>query len=199
MDPAFACKSDVTFDGDGVYIEYNMTMAEQTDQELVKAGLGGNRDAFAELVRRHQDSVYGLAVSMTRNHADAADMAQDAFVRAFNKLAQYNPQYSFRSWILRICANQTKNLFRKRTNRKTTEDEYRKQRVVHSADDDPDYDELEAALARLPARLSAPLRLKYMEGLPYDEVARLLGIGVSAAKMRVMRARNQLAEWLNNE
>ena len=59
-------------------------MDERTDPELVKACLDGRRDAYAELVRRHQDAVFGLAVSMTRNREDAEDMAQDAFIRAYD-------------------------------------------------------------------------------------------------------------------
>lgn len=176
-----------------------MSMDEQTDQELVHATLAGNRHAFELLVRRYQDSVYGLAVSMTHNHADAADMAQDAFVKAYTRLDQYNPDYAFKSWLLRICANQTKNLFRKRTTRRKVEDDYHAEVSIRAAEEVPDHDELESALDRLPAKLSMPLRLKYMEGMAYDEVASVLGIGVSAAKMRVLRARNQLAEMLNYE
>ena len=161
--------------------------------------MAGNREAFSRLVERHQDSVFGLAVSMTRNQADAADMAQNAFVRAYTKLAQYNPEHSFKSWLLRICANQTKNLFRKRVNRRRIEDEYQAESFIQADGESSDYQELESAIARLPAKLSAPLRLKYMEEMAYDEVAAVLGIGVSAAKMRVMRARNQLAEMLNYE
>ncbi|MBN2684107.1 MAG: sigma-70 family RNA polymerase sigma factor [Pontiellaceae bacterium] len=176
-----------------------MTTEEQTDQALVNASLAGNRDAFSQLVLRYQDSVFGLAVSMTRNHADAADMAQDAFVRAYTKLDQYNPQYCFRSWLLRICANRTKNLFRKRENRQRIEDEYQQEKNIRQEGTNPDYQELEIALAGLPPKLGVPLRLKYMEGMAYEEIAQVLGIGVSAAKMRVMRARNQLAEELNYE
>ena len=176
-----------------------MIMEEQSDEELVGACLAGNRNAFEQLVRRHQDSVYGLAVSMTRNHADASDMAQEAFVRAYLKLDQFNPEYSFRSWVLRICANQTKNLFRKRVNRQRMEDGYQLEEAVREAAVTPDYQELEAAMARLPSKLSAPLRLKYIEGLAYDEMAKVLGIGISAAKMRVLRARNQLAGLMNYE
>lgn len=61
---------------------------------------------------------------------------------------------------------------------------------------DPDFQALEEALAKLPPKLGMPLRLKYMEGLPYDEVAQILGVGVSAAKMRVLRAKKMLAEVL---
>jgi RNA polymerase sigma factor (sigma-70 family) len=171
-------------------------MDERTDPELVKDSLNGREDAFAELVRRHQDSVFGLAVSMTRNHEDAADMAQDAFIRAYNKLEQYNPDYAFRSWILRICANRTKNLFRSRMRRRDTEEQHLVQAEIEQSGADPDFQALEDALAQLPPKLGTPLRLKYMEGLPYDEIAEVLGIGVSAAKMRVMRARNQLMELM---
>ena len=176
-----------------------MAMNEQTDGDLVSACLAGNREAFAQLVLRHQDSVFGLAVGMTRNHADAADMAQDAFVRAYTKLGQYNPEYSFRSWLLRICANQSKNLFRKRKNRRWIEEQYWIEESERPSKEDADYGELERAMARLPAKLGSPLRLKYMEGMAYGEIADVLGISVSAAKMRVMRARNRLAEMLNYE
>ncbi len=173
-----------------------MVMDERTDPELVKASLDGNRTAFEELVCRHQDSVFGLAVGMTRNREDAADMAQEAFMRAYSKLEQYKPEYSFRSWILRICANLTKNLFRKRMRRRAVEDKYLVQGEIERDAVDPDFQELEDALAQLPPKLGLPLRMKYMDGLPYDEIAQVLGIGVSAAKMRVMRAKNQLAELL---
>lgn len=174
-------------------------MDERTDQELVKACLEGERSAFAQLVERHQDSVFGLAVGMTRNREDAADMAQEAYIRAYKKLEQYNPDYAFRSWILRICANQTKNLFRKRIHRRRAEEKALEQAAVEQDETHPDFEMLENSLAQLPPKLCAPLRLKYMEGLSYDDIAKILGIGVSAAKMRTMRAKNQLAEILSHE
>ena len=171
-------------------------MDDRTDPQLVSASLDGSKPAFEELVRRYQDSVFGLAVSMTRNREDAADMAQEAFIRAYSKLEQYNPDYSFRSWILRICANQTKNLFRKRMRRREVENKHLVQSEVEGDTVDPDFQNLEDALAQLSPKLGMPLRMKYMDGLPYDEIAQVLGIGVSAVKMRVLRAKNQLAEVL---
>lgn len=175
-----------------------MAIDEQTDSELVTASLDGNKVAFAELVHRHQDSVFGLAVGMTRNREDAADMAQETFIRAYSKLEQYNVDYSFRPWILRICSNLTKNLFRRRMRRRSTEQNHLTQAEIEKHTVDPDYQELESALARLEPKLCAPLRLKYMEELSYDEISTVLGIGVSAAKMRVMRAKNQLAELMRS-
>ena len=171
-----------------------MAIEEKTDQALVADCLAGKQSAFSELVRRHQDSVFGLAVSMTRNREDAADMAQDAFIRAYNKLEQYNPKYSFRSWVLSICANLTKNLFRKRMNRRRAEERHLVQDEIEQDTVSPDSQVVEDALNRLPPKLGAPIRLKYIEGLSYDEIAEVLKIGVSAAKMRVLRAKEQLVE-----
>jgi RNA polymerase sigma-70 factor (ECF subfamily) len=140
--------------------------------------------------------VYGLAVGMTRNPEDAADMAQEAFIKAYDKLDQYKPEYSFRSWVLRICANQTKNLFRKRTRVRRAEERRLMESVVLESSIPPDFGALEEALGKLPAKFNAPLRLRYMEELSYNEISTILGIGVSAAKMRVARAKQQLAELL---
>ena len=173
-------------------------MDEQTDPELVRASLDGRQYAYEELVRRHQDAVFGLAVSMTRNREDAADMAQEAFIRAYNKLEQYNPEYSFRSWILRICSNLTKNMFRKRVRRRNTEEKHLEHAEIEKSTTDPDFEALEEALAKLPAKLGSPLMLKYMEGLSYDEISDVLGVGVSAAKMRVLRGKKLLVEILES-
>lgn len=173
-----------------------MALNEQTDSELVTASLADDRAAFAELVRRYQDAVFGLALGMTRNREDAADMAQDTFIRAYKKLDRYDSAYPFRPWILRICANLTKNLFRKRVHRRATEEKHQLQIEIEYDTASPDYDELEAALAKLPPKLGVPLRLKYMEDLSYDEIATVAGIGVSAAKMRVLRAKQQMMEYL---
>jgi RNA polymerase sigma factor (sigma-70 family) len=186
----------VTVSDDAVYVGWEMAIDERTDQELVEACLDGNRVAFSELVSRHQDSVFGLAVGMTRNREDATDMAQEAFIRAYGKLKQYNPEYPFRAWILRICANNTKNLFRKRMRRRRAEEKHLKQVAVEQDGVVPDFHTLDAALAQLAPKLGVPLRLKHMEGMSYDEISEILGVGVSAAKMRVMRARKQLLEIL---
>jgi RNA polymerase sigma-70 factor (ECF subfamily) len=176
-----------------------MAIDERTDPELVRACLEGRESAYAELVRRHQDSVFGLAVSMTRNREDAEDMAQEAFIRAYSRLDQYNPDYAFRPWILRICSNRTKNLFRARVNRRRVEEKHLNEEAVLEEVVTPDFQAVEDALGTLPPKLGAPLRLKYMENLSYDEISVVLGIGVSAAKMRVMRARQQLLEVLKND
>ena len=178
-----------------------MEAEEQSDEILVQETLEGNQYAFERLVRRHQNAVFGLAMSMTRSHTDAADMAQEAFVQAYQKLDQFNPDYSFKTWLLKICANRTKNLFRSRVRRRNMEERHYKEVEIQSTSggNDPDTEELEHALNRLPKKLKIPLQLKYLEGLSYDEISAVLKIGVSAAKMRVLRAKKQLAGYLKNE
>ena len=78
------------------------------------------------------------------------------------------------------------------------EEQHRNQIEVETGAAEPDFHELEAALSGLPPKLGVPLRMKYMENMPYDEIADILGIGVSAAKMRVLRAKKQLMELLES-
>lgn len=172
---------------------------ERSDAALVEAVLQGDRDSFSELVTRHRDVVFHVAYRLSRNRADAEDLAQDAFLRAYDKLRLYRPDFSFRTWVCTICANLTKNRFRKEARRREVEREHwadveTESGAVESCD--PRTEKLESAMRQLPETLRLPLVLRHAEGLSYEEVARVLSIGVSAAKMRVARARAALQEWM---
>lgn len=178
---------------------------DRSDAELVEQCLAGGRDTFVLLVERHQDAVYNLAYRMTGNAADAADLAQEAFIRAFRKLDTYKAEYSFRNWVLGICANRTRNLFRGNSRRRRLEEEHAK---CHEQVPEPDRggagDErgewVERALQEMPENLRVPLVLKYGDGLSNEEIERALGLGASAVKMRLLRGRDELArrvrEWM---
>lgn len=169
---------------------------EPTDAELVAECLEGRRESFSRLVERHQDAVYNLAYRMTGNHPDAADAAQEAFIRAYRRLATFRPQYAFRNWILGVCANVTKNRFRSEARRRALETEHARADERSTGGPGPARDPLEEilerALMRLPEKSRAPLVLKYMEGFSVGEIARTLNIGAGAAKMRLLRAREEL-------
>ena len=167
------------------------------DSLLVEECLNGDKQAFAELVNRYQHAVYNLAYRMTGNAADAEDLAQDTFIRAFKKLKQYRPEYAFRNWVLTICSNLTKNVFRKRTRQNEAESTHVEIRYLSEGAREHHNTELEAALASLSPTVRAPLILKHVEGLSYEEIATVLRIGVSAAKMRVKRARDDLNHMLS--
>ncbi len=165
---------------------------EPSDAALVEQVLAGRKDAFAHLVRRHQDAVYGLALRWTGDRDEAQDLAQETFVRAYRKLRSYDPGYSMRNWLLAICANLAKNQRRSAERRERAHREHADRYLGPPDPPDPRSEALEEALLRLPEKLRIPLVLKHVEGMSYEEVARTLRIGLSAAKMRVKRARDEL-------
>jgi RNA polymerase sigma-70 factor, ECF subfamily len=170
---------------------------ERSDAALVESCMNGDQEAFRELVVRHQGSVFNLAYRLTRSATEAEDLAQEAFVRAYRKLSLYRPAYSFRNWVMTICANTAKNRFRGNIRRRRAEEE-------HLGRLEPGreggYDErralIESGLAALPDTYRVPLVLRHVEGLSYEEIAGILSIGLSAAKMRAARGREALAEYV---
>lgn len=172
---------------------------EPTDAALVERCLAGSKEAYASLVRRHQDAVYNLALRWTRDRDAADDLAQEVFIRAYRKLGTYNSGYSFRNWLLTICSNQAKNSIRSAERRQRAHEAHTELFPTGGGPEDPRAARLEEALGRLPAESRAALVLKHVEGLSYEELAQVMAIGVSAAKMRVKRARDEVVRWFRNQ
>ncbi|MBP7829284.1 MAG: sigma-70 family RNA polymerase sigma factor [Kiritimatiellae bacterium] len=171
-----------------------------SDAEIVARCREGDTNAFTELVRRNQDSVFNLVWSMTGNWHEAADIAQETFIRAFRKLHSYKPEFSFRNWVMSIGANLTRNRFRSFSRRRRMEETLTRLQEAGPPPAPALPDEgLEAALAQMPETLRTALLLKHVEGQSYEEIARTLGIGLSAAKMRVARGRDELVHLLKTE
>jgi RNA polymerase sigma-70 factor (ECF subfamily) len=171
-----------------------------TDLKAVEACRAGSVDAFGELVRSNQDAVFNLAWRMTGNWHEAADITQETFIQAFRKLHQYRAEYAFKNWVMSIGANLTKNRFRSFSRRKRTEEMAAEWQDIESTPPPESRDEeLDAALKQLPGILREALVLKHMEGMSYEDVAVSLGIGVSAAKMRVARGRDELVRLLESK
>lgn len=169
---------------------------EPSDASLVEHCLGGQKEAFAQLVGRHQDAVHHLALRWCRDRDDAKDLAQETFVRAYRKLRTYKPEYSFRNWVLSVCANLAKNRFRSEDRRRKAQETHAELYPRAADPPDPMRIALEKALRDMPERVRIPLVLKHVEGLSYEEISGVLGIGVSAAKMRVKRGRDELVRRL---
>jgi RNA polymerase sigma-70 factor (ECF subfamily) len=174
-------------------------MKDWTDEKLVESTLEGVHSAYEELIRRHQDSVFNLALHSSRNWHVARDLAQETFVRAFERLKFYRAGHSFRNWVMTICANLAKNHFRAESRRRNHESTYVCEKMMFEEGCDNGYrggvdlQNLDRALGKLPESLRVPVVLKYVEGLDYASIAGIVNIGVSAAKMRVKRG---LAELL---
>lgn len=163
-----------------------------TDATLVERCLAGRREAFEEIVKRHQHQVYMVAYGITRDREEALDLAQETFLQAYRKLNLFDSQYGFRTWLLTICANLGKNVLRKRFRAYRTEKAHWEVQEQLFHDTGQARMEMEEALACIPQMFRVPLLLKHMEGFSYEEIALILKIGVSAAKMRVKRGRDHL-------
>jgi RNA polymerase sigma-70 factor, ECF subfamily len=170
-----------------------------TDAELVELARRGDREAYDQLVERHQGAVYRAALAALRAPEEAEEVAQDAFVRAFAALDRYRGEASFKTWVLKIVWRRA--LSRRRStwwNRQRAPSDSIDTTVDRAAG--PEHQaagaELERHLRRLIAALSPKLRdalLLATAGVySYDEIAAMLGIPIGTLKWRISEARKQL-------
>jgi RNA polymerase sigma-70 factor, ECF subfamily len=168
------------------------------DDVLVSRVLDGDTEQFSELVRRYQVRLYRYAVSMVGDHDVASDMVQDAFIRAYTNLGSCRDRSRFQVWLFRTLRNRCFDYLKDPRRRHVTLEEAppvpdtaespaaRAERASLRA-------ELRQALDRLPDVQREAFLMHYVEGVPYDEMAGLIGASVSALKMRVLRARDTLS------
>jgi len=167
-----------------------------SDAALVEQCLKGQKNAFEAIVLRYQHRIYHMALIRMRDRCDADDLAQETFLQAYRHLRSYDPTRSFRNWLLSICANLGKNRLRRRARRREVHHRY-PEAGGSSCTEDHSRMDLVAGLHNIPEKQRIALFLKHVEGLSYDEVAAVLKIGTSAAKMRVKRGRDQLVQYLS--
>lgn len=164
--------------------------------------LSGDADAYEALVERYGGRVYNVALRITHDPDAARDCAQDAFIRAYRALHQYDPAYPFGPWLFRITTNASLNFIQRGRGREITVEEF---------PDDPepveagpelsavrkeDVQEVLDAMALLPPAYRAALTLRHMQQLSYQEVADALGIPLGTVKTHLHRARAALKTTL---
>ena len=177
---------------------------DTSDTELVGACVAGDRGAFDTLVRRHQRHVYQLCYRFVGNHEDASELAQDTFVRAYRALSSFKGDAAFGTWIHRIGVNLCLN----RVSRKTPQNE-----PLADVDRTPAAGEgaeaavirqeraarVRAAIAQLPDKQRATLILRTYQDLSHEEIAKVLGSTVGAAKTNLFHALRRLREILTDD
>jgi RNA polymerase sigma-70 factor, ECF subfamily len=175
------------------------------DADLVRAAAGGDRQAFDELVRRHQRAIVNLARAMTGGSPDAEDLAQDAFIRAWKGLARFRGDSTFRTWLHGIALNVIRThrgrLARLREMFLTRADGDRDPIETAAADDSFEEtlvvrQQIDRALARLAPELREAVVLRDIQGLDYKEIAALLSIPIGTVESRIFRARQRLRPLL---
>jgi RNA polymerase sigma-70 factor (ECF subfamily) len=184
-------------------------MAEE-DLVLVTAAQEGERDAFAELVCRHQATCMKLAISVLREREDAEDEVQNALFKAYEHLDQFQRDAKFSTWLSRIVLNQC--LMRLRQTRRArflyiddghdSDEISRLDLPAHDSSPESHVAKMEISavlkheMSRIPPLLRHAFLLRDVQQLPMPEVAERLGVSIAAAKSRLLRARAELKERL---
>ena len=174
---------------------------EDADRAAIAATRAGNPEAFRALVERHGRGVFRLAYRMLGNRQDAEDVSQEAFFRAYRQLRQFDERAGFSTWLHRIAANCALDLLRARARRRETEPPALETRV-----DKPGPDRL-ALTAQLQQKLVSALDdltamertaflLRHWEGLPVEEISRVLGRNSTATRHCIFRAVRKLRRVL---
>lgn len=177
------------------------------DQERawIEQALGGDRAAFGQLVRAFERPVYNLTYRMLGNPAEAEDAAQETFLRAYSKLATYQPERKFVNWLLSIASHYCIDRLRRKSRAPQlsleeplppewlTSDAPRPDEVVNK---NQERERVRKVLDTLPSDYRAAVVLRYWYGLSYQEIAETTGSTESAIKSRLHRARRMMATRL---
>lgn len=181
-------------------------MSDPSDEELLSAHLRGDRDAFGQLVGRHERRVYGICLRMLGNREDAQDAAQEAFLSALRRASTFRQAAAFSTWLYRIAVNAATDQARRRGRARTTplEPEDAGAPVPAQGHSDPGEDvatavTVQAALTRVPEEFRAAVVLCDLLRLPYAEAAAALDVPVGTVKSRVHRGRLALAAELRGD
>ena len=177
-----------------------MPLVQTTDAELVQAARTGDAEAFGHLVRRYQGLIYGLAYHHVGNFADAQDIAQEAFVKAFRGIDRLQQPERFASWLKAIATNECKMALRGSRQTVPLEQvelspsyaslaEQSWKRQQHQAD-------IRRAVDSLPERSRLTVTLHYLSGLSHSEIGEFLDMPANAVAQQLHRARRQLKQVL---
>jgi RNA polymerase sigma-70 factor (ECF subfamily) len=182
-------------------------MSDPVILEWVNGALNGDQDAFAELVYTYQDAVYNLCYRMLSDNVEAEDAAQEAFLRAYLHLQRYDSSRSFKTWLLTIASNYCIDRIRRRRMQWLSLDDPLPNLSLREDEPEPEdvailreqSHALQALLHKLPPDYRAAVVLRYWYDYSYIEIADILDTTESAIKSRLFRARQMLADSLDNK
>ena len=184
------------------------------DRELATLAARGREPAFRELLTRYERPVFSLVYRMVRDRTLAEDLAQEAFIRAFNAIDSYKTSYKFSNWILKIANNHTIDYLRKRKldtvsidgspHARTAEEINQSRVVIESTDETPEEyvehrelgGQIEAAIGELREEYRTVIVLRHVEGYAYDEIADVMDLPLGTVKTYLHRARGELRKSL---
>lgn len=183
------------------------------DEVLVGRAQRGDMDAFDQLIRRYQERVYAIIYHMTSNHEDANDLAQETFLKAYRALRSFKGDASFYTWLYRIAVNKTINFLKQRKSRQMmslndldVQVEHDAELVALISDKTPRrevnlvelQEKLNAALLKLSESHRLVVTLHDVEGVPHEEIAKIMDCNVGTVRSRLFYARQQLQAYLSD-
>ena len=175
-----------------------------SEEQLIRRAQQGDNGAFEELLLLHQKKVYNLCLRMSANPDDALDLSQEAFLRAWRSLGQYQFEANFSTWLFRLTSNICIDFLRRKKRRQETsltesydDSDEGAELSVPDAQPGPEQqamtNETKIELARAMEQLSPEhreiLQLRVIEDLQYEQIADILGVRVGTVKSRLARAR----------
>jgi RNA polymerase sigma-70 factor (ECF subfamily) len=182
-------------------------MDTDEDNKIIAQILSGDQQAFAVLVDKYKEPIYNLVYRMTGHHQETEDLAQEIFIRAYASLKKYDVNRVFFSWLYTIALNVLRNYQKKRKLRpidvvnknfpdRETAETPDPEDMVHRMDQSR---QLSANLQKLPETQRQAVVLRYYQDLAFTDIAKILNISLSSAKMRVYRGLVKLAGLLKSE
>ena len=192
-------------------VRISATTVEDPDADLVAKAQAGDLESFELLVRRHTQLIYRALAAILGNREEAQDAMQDALLNAFRHIAEFQGRSKFSTWLVSIARNVALQRLRNRKNEEsldesTPDDEGDfRPRQVQAWQDNPEQScsrseirqLVEKGILGLPAKYRTVVMLRDIQQLSTDEVARQLGLSVPAVKVRLLRGRLMLREWLS--
>ncbi len=158
---------------------------------------------FSMLVDRYQEPVYWHIRRMVVNHADAQDAMQETFIRIFKHLSSCQDAATFNAWVYRIASNEALRILSRNRGEEVSMESMTTGAMLMPDEVYVDYSDLEAvklqkAILALPAKQQLAFNLRYYDDLPYDEIARITGSSVSAAKANYHFAKEKIIQFITS-
>ena len=188
-------------------------MNQEEEKAIIRKVIGGDKDAFEDLVIANQKNVYNLALKMTRNEEDALDISQEAFIKAYSQLAGFRGDSKFSVWLYRLTYNLCIDFLRKKPVAKVIPLDYEDDGGDVKALEIPDLrnlpedsamrgetrEAIKAGIEELPLKHREILVMREFTDMSYDDISAALRISVGTVKSRLARSRLKLLEILEKK
>lgn len=180
---------------------------------LIERALANDQQAYTEIVDRYRNQIYHFIYRMVKDDAQAQDLTQETFIKAFRALASFNSNYAFTTWLYKIASNNCIDHFRKKRLNTYSLDTPLKakdgdlQRDFADSDQGPESEiiskektnQIETAIQALPEKYRKAILLRHTKDKSYEEIAEILDVPLGTVKVRIFRAREMLKAKLKEQ